>query len=59
VPEHLVHGIFVEQPFVDRLRLDTLGNVALVIPFERIPSVLVFLGEIVVLNAFALEFQRD
>ena len=59
MPEHLVHGILIEQPFVDRLGLDALWNVALVTPFERIPSVLVFLGEIVVLDTFALEFQRD
>src|SRR5690606_31183561 len=51
VGQHLVHGIPVEQPFIDRLRIHLIGNVALLVPFEGVPLVLLFLGQIVVADA--------
>ena len=58
VLQHLVHGVLVEQPLVDGLRLDAVGHVAFVVPFQRVPLVLVLFRELVVLDALALELER-
>jgi len=49
-----------DQPsrYIDSLRLDPLGHVALVVPLQRVPLVLVFFGELVVFDALALELER-
>ena len=51
VLEHLVDGVGVEQPLVDRAALDLVGDVAVVIPFDRVPLLLLLLGQIVVADA--------
>ncbi len=58
VLEHLVDGVLVEQPLVDRLGLDPVGDVAVLVPLQRVPLVLLLFGQIVVPDALALELQR-
>ena len=58
VRQHLVHSVLVEQPLVDRLGLDLVGHRAVVVPFQRVPLVLVLLRQLVVLDALALELER-
>ena len=58
VLQHLVDGVLVEQPLVDRLGLDAVGHVAVVVPLQRVPLVLLLLGQVVVLDALALELER-
>jgi hypothetical protein len=48
VGQHLVHGVLVEQPLVDRLGLDPVRDAAVLVPFERVPLVLLVLGQVVV-----------
>jgi hypothetical protein len=58
VLQHLVDCVLVEQPLVDRFGLDAIGNAVLLIPLERVPLVLVVLGQLVVRDAFTLELER-
>ncbi len=58
VLQHLVHGVLVEQPLVDRLGLDPVGHRAVVVPLQRVPLVLVLFRQLVVLDALALELER-
>jgi hypothetical protein len=58
VLQHLVDGVLVEQPLVDRLGLDAVGNVAVVVPLQRVPLLLLLVGQLVVLDALALELER-
>ncbi len=59
VGEHLVDGVGVEQPLVQRRSRHHVGRVAaLVVPFEFVPLLLLLLGEVVVVDAFALEPKR-
>ena len=58
VRQHLVHGVLVEQPLVDRLGLDPVGHRAVVVPFQRVPLVLFLFRQPVVLDALALELER-
>lgn len=55
--EHLVHGVGVEQPLVDCVRGDQVGDVAVLVPFARVPRVLLFLGEVVVADPLPGELQ--
>ena len=58
VLQHLVDGVLVEEPLVDRLGLDAVGHVAVLVPLQRVPLVLLLFGELVVLDALALELER-
>jgi hypothetical protein len=58
VRQHLIHRVLVEQPAVQRLRLDAVRDVALFIPLQRIPLVLLVRREVIVADAFALEPER-
>ena len=55
VLQHLVHGVFVEQPAVDRLGFHAIRYRAVVVPFQRVPLFLFFFGQFVVGDPFALE----
>ena len=46
--EHLVDGVGVEQPPVERLGVDRVGDVAVLVPLQRVPLVLLLLGQVVV-----------
>jgi hypothetical protein len=56
--QHLVDGVFVEQPFVDGLSLDGARDVAFFVPLDGIPLILFLLGEVVVRYSFPLKFER-
>ena len=56
--QHLVHRVGIEQPFVDRLRFHAIGRAVLLAPFGGVPGFLVLVGQLVVADAFAGEFQR-
>jgi hypothetical protein len=58
VLEHLVHGVLVEEPPVDGLGPDPVGDVPLGVPLQRVPLVLVLFRELVVLDPLALEPER-
>ena len=58
VRQHLVHGVLVEQPLVDRFGIDPVGHRAVVIPFQRVPLVLFLFRQLVVLNALVLKLER-
>jgi hypothetical protein len=49
--EYAVNGVGVEQPFVKRGRVDGALDGATVIPFQRVPSLLLFVGQLVVADA--------
>ena len=53
--QHLVHGIFVEQPPVDRLGFDAIRYRTVVAPIQRVPLFFFFFGQFVVGDPFALE----
>ena len=44
VLQHLVDGVLVEQPLVDRRGLDPVGDVAVLVPLQRVPLVLLLLA---------------
>ena len=56
--QHLVDGILVEEPLVDRLGFHAIRHVAVVVPFHGVPLFLLLFGEVVVFDAFPLKFQR-
>ena len=58
VTQHLVHRIGIEQPLVQRGRFDGIGNVAVLIPFQRIPLLFLLIGQFLVADAFALVLER-
>ena len=58
VLEHLVDGVGVEQPLVERGRVDCAGDGAVVVPFERVPCLLLLVGQFVVADAAVEELQR-
>ena len=43
VGEHLVDGVGVEQPLVDRRGLDALGDGAVLVPLDGVPRLLILL----------------
>ena len=51
--EHLVDGVGVEQPLVDRGGIDLVGDVAVFVPLDRVPLFLFLVGQIVVADALA------
>lgn len=55
--QHLVHGVLVEQPFVDRRSVHLTWDRAVFVPIECIPLVLLVLGEVVILDALALKLE--
>ena len=59
VLQHLVHGVRIEEPFIDRLRLHPVGSVPLLVPLHGIPLVLFLVGKGVIADPLPLEFQRD
>ena len=44
VLQHLVDGVLVEQPLVDRLGLDPSGTSPVLVPLQRVPLLLLLLG---------------
>ena len=58
VLKHLVDGIGIEEPLVDRRRVDLLRDIAIFIPLDRVPLFLLFLAQVVIANALTDEFQR-
>ena len=52
VLEHLVDGVGVEQPLVNRRRIDLRGDITVFIPLDRVPLFLLVLGQIIVSHAF-------
>ena len=58
VLQDLVHRVLVEQPLVDRLGLHAVGDVAVLVPLQRVPLVLLLFGQLVVPDPLALELQR-
>jgi hypothetical protein len=60
VLEHLVDGVLVEQPLVDRRGLDGWSGTpsSVLVPFQRVPLVLLLFGQLVVADALALELER-
>ena len=61
VLEHAVDGVGVEQPLVERRRIDGARNGAAVVPFQRVPRLLLLVGELVVADAAVEEVggERD
>lgn len=59
VREHLVDGVFVEEPSVNGRGFDAIRNVAVVAPLECVPLILVVVAQLVVGDAFALKPERD
>ena len=57
VGDDVIDGILVEQPFVDLGGIDAVGDFVLA-PFQHVPLVFFFLGEIVVAQAGAHDLQR-
>ena len=51
VLEHAVDGVRVEQPLVERRRLDNARNGTAIVPLQRVPRLLLFIGELVVADA--------
>lgn len=58
VGERLVHGVDVEEPFVDRVRLDEVRRAAVLAPLFCVPLLLLLVGQFVVGNALPLELER-
>ncbi len=58
VGENFVHGILVEEPFVDCFRFDAIGDFSVFAPLFRIPLLFLFFREVFVFNSFTLELQR-
>ena len=56
--EHLVDGVLVEQEPVELLGADLVGRPVFA-PVERVPLVLLLLGEVVVPDALAQELGAD
>lgn len=58
VREHLVDRVLVEEPLVDRRRFHPVWRAFVLVPLERVPLLLFFLGELVVGDPLARELQR-
>ena len=56
--EDLVDGVGVEQEPVELLGGDGVGDVAVLVPLEGVPVVLLLLGQVVVADALAQELGR-
>ena len=56
--QHLVDGVFVEEPAVQCLRLNASGDTAVLIPLDRVPAFFFVVAQVFVVDAFALKFQR-
>ena len=58
MPERLIDGIGIEEPGIQLMRIDFDRNAAVLVPFDRVPFLLLLLGELVISDAFANEFER-
>ena len=54
--QHLIDGVGVEQPLIDGLGIDFVRGSTVLVPFQRIPCFLFLLGQVIILDAFTLEF---
>src|SRR5262249_16353339 len=59
VLEYLVYRIDVEQPLVNRCSLDLPWNIAILIPLDRVPLLLLILRKFVVFDSFVLKSQGN
>ena len=59
VLQNLVHGIGVEEPLVDRAGVYLVRDLALFAPVLFLPLLFLGLAQVVVLDALALELERD
>ena len=58
VLEHLVDGVGVEQPFVNRGRVDLSRHITVFIPLDRVPLFLLVLAQIIVSQALPDKSHR-
>ena len=58
VLEHLVDGVGIEQPFVNRGRIDLPRDITVFIPLDHVPLFLLVLAQIIVSQALPDEFHR-
>ena len=59
VRQHLVHGVGVEQPFVQCGGINGIRRGAVLVPLQRVPLLFFLFAQVVVLDAFALELERN
>ena len=59
VRQHLIDGVGVEQPFIERSGIHFIGRRAILVPLQRIPLLLFIIGKVIVFDAFTLEFEGD
>ncbi len=56
--QHLIDRISIEQPLIQRRRINRIRRGAVLVPFQRIPLLFFIFRQVIVFDALALKLQR-